>query len=59
MHGGGPSPSGSRRLHSYGFEAVSKAHTSASGRRPVIVHPNHNFVHIEQKKIQIIINILH
>jgi len=35
MHGGGPSPSGSSFLHSYGLAAVSKAHTSARGRLPV------------------------
>jgi hypothetical protein len=34
MHGGGPSPSGSSFLHSYGLAAVSRAHTSASGRFP-------------------------
>lgn len=34
MHGGGPSPSGSSFRHSYGFAAVSNAHTSAKGRFP-------------------------
>jgi hypothetical protein len=34
MHGGGPSPSGSSFLHSYGLAAVSSAHTSANGRFP-------------------------
>ena len=34
MHGGGPSPSGSSFLHSYGLAAVSRAHTSAKGRFP-------------------------
>lgn len=34
MHGGGPSPSGSSFRHSYGFAAVSNAHTSANGRFP-------------------------
>lgn len=34
MQGGGPSPSGSSFRHSYGFAAVSNAHTSAKGRFP-------------------------
>lgn len=34
MQGGGPSPSGSNLRHSYGFAAVSSAHTSAKGRFP-------------------------
>jgi len=34
MQGGGPSPSGSSFLHSYGLAAVSRAHTSARGRFP-------------------------
>lgn len=38
MHGGGPSPSGSNFRHSYGFAAVSSAHTSANGLFPGIMH---------------------
>lgn len=34
MHGGGPSPSGSNFLHSYGLAEVSNAQTSAKGRFP-------------------------
>lgn len=34
MHGGGPSPSGSNFLHSYGLAAVSSAQTSANGLFP-------------------------
>lgn len=38
MHGGGPSPSGSNFRHSYGFAAVSSAHTSANARFPGTMH---------------------
>ena len=34
MQGGGPSPTGSSFFHSYGFDAVSSAHTSDRGRLP-------------------------
>lgn len=43
MHGGGPSPSGSNLRHSYGFAAVSKAHTSAKGRLPIKNAPNYRW----------------